>query len=109
MTNDSIVLDKFDQILRDLSDAIDEGLDAAVEKQGLLNTCPHCVSKEIFDESRTAIANNLFKAGGTDPRLLLSAITKTLYATSALEYALQECLKEAVELFREELELDDDA
>ena len=109
MTNDSTTLDAFEDLLGTLSDAIDDHLDGAVQDKGLADTCPHCVAKEMLEDNKTAFISDIFNAAKADPSLFSAAAVKALYSVTAMEYVLQQMIREFFNLFEDEMGEGEDA
>ena len=108
MKSDEKIIDGFEELLRILSSDIEECIDDTVNDRGLKGTCPGCVASEFVSDNETALMSDLYRIGKSDPQLLLSVITKTLYHTAALQVLLQKVLEQSFHLFEEDLPEGDD-
>jgi len=93
----------FESLMAELCEAIEMRLDDAVEEKGLGEVCPACVAKELLEENATALMSDIYKVGKDDPKLLLSAITRTLMNTTAQQEVLVKMLHDAFYVFEDDL------
>ena len=97
-------IESTNQLLQDLHDSVSCIVDDTAEQIGVTNTCPHCCANYLLDEHKTQLLSDLYRLGKEDPQLLFAEMVAELLYSQAYAHLIENVLKETVELFREELE-----